>query len=505
MQLRDFPCDTGDLMNIALIIPNNSPEGQQSFYDSGFYSTFLFSKKYISCRLAIPTLAALTPREHRVRIFDENVGKIDYTWEADLAGISVLTMFAPRAYEICERYREKGVRTILGGIHPSMLPEEALGHCDSVVIGEAEEVWPVLLRDAASGHLKRVYRAAGPVDLTCSPVPVRAGLDRSRYLSDVVQTTKGCPFDCEFCCVHVFDGRRARSKSVEQVVQEIRDIQSHAGTYKRKKSIFFADDNIIANRDFAERLFAALNPLDIDWMCQASMNISQEEHLLKRMRESGCGAIFIGFESLRADSLDQMHKTINRRYDHGEVIQRIQSHGMLVQASFIFGYDSDSPAVFDELVDFVRRTRLFAPVINILTPFPGTRLFERLERQGRILHRDWSQYDTKHVVFAPARMSPEELLEGYRRVIKEMYSFDSILERLRHYWHVDFWKEHNAVDPVRLRYRLLFAIRLCTLFASGNMERSRFIAKILPRVFDKRVRVSSILSLMAYNEFARSL
>jgi len=491
-------------MKIAFIIPNSNSEGQQSFYDYAFYSTFLLSKKYISCRLAIPTLAALTPQEHEVRVFDENVDRIDYAWNPDLVGISVLTMFAPRAYEICKRYREKGVRTVLGGIHPSMLPDEALEHCDSVLIGEAEEIWPTLLRDAAGGNLKRVYRAAGPVDLTRSPVPVRAGLNRYRYLSDVVQTTKGCPFDCEFCCVHAFDGRRVRNKSVEQVVREIRDIQSHASTYKRKKSIFFADDNIVANREFAEPLFAALKPLNINWMCQASMNISGEEHLLRLMRESGCGAIFIGFESLHADNLDQMHKVVNRRYDYAEVIRRIQSHGMLVQASFILGYDSDSPAVFDELVGFIRENRLFAPVINILTPFPGTKLFERLEKQGRILHRDWGRYDTKHVVFSPAQMSPDELLDGYRQVIKEIYSFDSILERLRHYWRIDFWKEHNAVDPVRFRYRLLFAIRLCTLFASRNVERTRFIARILPSVFDKRVRVSSILSLMAYNNFACS-
>jgi radical SAM superfamily enzyme YgiQ (UPF0313 family) len=502
--LSDFCFETGHLMKVALIIPTGGPEGTKSFYDYAFYSTFLLSKKYISCRLAIPTLAALTPPEHEIRVFDENVEEIDYTWGADLVGISVMTMFAPRAYEICKRYRAQGVKTVLGGIHPAMLPKEALEHCDSVVIGEAEEVWPAVLHDVQAGRLKRVYQASQPTDLTRSPVPVRTHLARHRYLSDIVQTTKGCPFQCEFCCVHAFDGNRIRNKAVEQVVREIQDIQGLGTKYKKKKSIFFADDNIIANKEFARDLFRALKPLNLNWMCQASMNLSQEEELLTLMRESGCGAVFIGFESLSAGNLDLMHKIVNRRYDYAEVIRRIQSHGILIQASFIVGYDEDSVSVFGELIDFIKENHLFAPVINLLTPFPGTKLFERLEAQGRILHKDWSRYDTKHVVFVPARMTPEELLDGYRRVSREVYAFSSILERLNHYWDIDFWKEHNAVDPVRFKYRMLFALRLCTLLASRNVERSRFIARILPRVFDRRVRVSSLLALMAYNDSAYS-
>jgi radical SAM superfamily enzyme YgiQ (UPF0313 family) len=256
---------------------------------------------------------------------------------------------------------------------------------------------------------------------------------------------------------------------------------------------------------FARELVDALEPLQINWMCQASVNVAQDEDLLRRMRRSGCGAVFVGFESISTENLDQMHKAVNRRHDYAQVIDAIQSHGMLVQASFILGYDSDSPETFDQLIDFVGRHHLFAPVFNILTPFPGTKLFQRLEDQGRILHRDWSRYDTRHVVFVPALMSPNELSDGYRKVARQVYSFQSILERLRHYWRIDFWKEHNRVDPVKLKYRLLFAMRLCTFLASHNTERVKFIAGLLPRVFDPRVRVSSILALMAYNDFAYSL
>jgi radical SAM superfamily enzyme YgiQ (UPF0313 family) len=492
-------------VKIALVVPRTGAEGQKSFYDYAFYSEFLLSKKYISCLLAIPMLAALTPAKHEVRVFDENVDGIDYDWPADLAALSVMTMFAPRAYEICAQYRARGIRTVLGGIHPSVLPEEALEHCDTVVIGEAEQTWPAVLQDADVDRLKRTYRADRPADLACSPAPDRTPLARHRYFSENIQTTKGCPFSCEFCSVHAFDGQRIRHKTVQQVVREIRDVQTSPSRYKKKKAVFFADDNLIADMGFARELIKALEPLQINWMCQASVNVAQDDELLRQMRRSGCGAIFVGFESISSETLGQMNKAVNKRHDYAQVIGAIQSHGMLVQPSFILGYDSDSSETFDQLIDFVRGHHLFAPVFNILTPFPGTRLFQRLEDQGRILHRDWSLYDTRHVVFKPAGMSPDELLAGYRSVVQEVYSFESILERLRHYWHIDFWKEHNKLDAVKLKYRLLFALRLCTLLASHNAERSSFITRMLPRVFNRHVRVSSILAQMAYNDFAYSL
>ncbi len=492
-------------MKIALVIPKNSSDTEKSFYDYKFYSTFLLSRRYISYLLAIPTLAALTPPKYEVRVFDENIEEIDYTWEADIAGISVRTMFAERAYTISETYRKRGVKTVLGGIHPSMCPEEALQYCDSAVIGEAEDVWSKLLQDAEEGHLKRRYKADQFTDLKASPMPDRSCLSKQRYLSDIVQTTKGCPFHCEFCSVYAFDGQKVRTKTVEQVIREIQDINSSRIKYKKKKAIFFADDNIIANKRFARELFLALKSYHINWMCQASINISKEDELLKLMRESGCGAIFIGFESVSEENLASMHKEINRRYNYLEAIKTIHAYGMLVHSSFIIGYDCDSQATFDELIDFIQESNLLMPLINILTPFPGTELFKRLEAEGRILHKDWSKYDTKHVVFSPASMSPEELLEGYKRIVRTVYSFDSIVKKLNYYWNLDFWKGSNELDPVKFRYRLLFALRLCTLLLSRHRDRSKFIMKILPHVFNKRVRISTILALMAYNDFAYTL
>ena len=171
----------------------------------------------------------------------------------------------------------------------------------------------------------------------------------------------------------------------------------------------------------------------------------------------------------------------------------------------LVGYDFDSKEAFDELIGFIRESKLLMPLINVLTPFPGTELFKRLEEEGRIIHKDWSKYDSRHVVFSPSKMSPEELFNEYRRIVRAVYSFTAIMARLQYYWDIDFWRRSNEIDPVKLGYRLLFALRLCTLLISPNLERSKFIIKILPKVLNKRVRVSTILTLMAYNDFAYTL
>lgn len=491
------------IMKIALVIPKNSSDTGKSFYDYKFFSGFLLSKKYFSYLLAIPTLVALTPPDHEIRVFDENIEDIDYDWGADLAGITVRTMFAKRAYQISESFRKRGVKTVLGGIHPSMCSEEALQHCDSVVIGEAEEVWTDLLYDARNSGMKRIYKAGQKADLTKFPVPLRTRLKRERYLLDIVQTTKGCPFHCEFCSVHAFDGQKIRSKSVDQVLEEIKDINDSDGKYK-KKAFLFADDNILSNRKFACELFSKLKQHDLNWSCQASINISRDDEILGLMRDAGCGAVFIGLESVSEDNLSRMDKGVNRKHDYIKAINKIQSCGMLVQGSFILGYDFDTEASFDELIHFIDETHMLMPLINILTPFPGTKLFERLEKEGRILNKDWNKYDAKSVVISPSLMTPDELLEGHRRVLREVYSFDAIFKKLEYYWGINFWKRSNEKNPIKLKYRLLFALRLCTLLFSLNFKRSGFILKILPRVFQKRVRISTILTLMAYNDYAYS-
>jgi len=384
-----------------------------------------------------------------------------------------------------------------------MCTEEALQHGDTVVVGEAEQVWADVVEDARKGQLKRTYQANERADLTTVPTPNRSLLRRSSYFADVIQTTKGCPFECEFCSVHAYDGQQIRHRTVDQVIREITEIRG-PGTTHRKRSFFFADDNIIADKGFARELFTALKPYRLNWSCQASINIAREDELLKLMKESGCGAILVGLESISEANLSAMSKKINLKNDYRDAIRKIQSYEILVHSSFILGYDFDTHDSFDELIAFIEEAELLMPLINILTPFPGTKLFRRFEEAGRISHKDWGKYDTKTIVFTPAGMTPDELMAGYKRVIRHAYSFDTIYRRLNQYWDMDFWRHSNLVDPIRYKYRLLFALRLGTLLFSLNGKRSKFILKILPWIFHKRVRISTILSLMAYNDYAYS-
>jgi len=483
-------------VKIALIIPKNGTETKKGIFEHDFLRRLLFSKKYASYLLAIPTIAALTPEEHEVRVFDENIEDIDYGWGADLAGISVRTMFAMRAYEIADEFRRRGVKTVLGGIHASMCTEESMEHADSVVVGEAEEVWRTLLNDAKNGTLKRTYVSPGHCDVTAFGPPDRSVLKRDMYFFDLLQTTKGCPFHCEFCSVHAFDGTQIRSKTVEQVIREIEDMQ---GGGKRKKYIFFADDNIIGNKKFARELFKALIPYNLEWGCQASINVSKDDEILQLMKDSGCRSICIGLESVSAKNLEQMSKGVNLRHDYAEAIRKIQSYGINPIGSFILGYDFDTPESFDELIDFIEETNLLVPSVNILTPYPGTKLFKRLEAEGRILHRDWSKYVRNNVVFKHPTMSREELFQGYRRVLRRVYSYDAIRRKLKYYREIGFWDGEAHESLMR---RALAAARLVTLLFSRDTERSKFILRILPAILGGRVKAPLIFLLMANNDFA---
>jgi radical SAM superfamily enzyme YgiQ (UPF0313 family) len=490
-------------MKIALVIPRNVSENEKSYYDYKFFSKFMLTRIYYSYMLAIPTLASLTPSGNEIRVFDENIEDLDYGWKPDLVGISVSTMLAKRAYQISATFRKLGAKTVLGGIHPSMCPEESIQHCDAVVVGEAEKVWHTVLEDAQNGRLAKTYKADALVDLSTISPPDRSLIQRNKYINDFVQTTKGCPFHCEFCSVHAFDGQKIRNKPVENVVEEIKGLNLASGRYKSKgKAIFFADDNIIANIPYARTLFEALRPLNVKWGCQASINLAQHEDLMGLMREAGCGSVFIGFESISEKNLSAMSKNVNMRHNYMEAINRIQSHGLLILGSFIVGYDFDTRDSFDELIHFIDKANILEPVINILTPFPGTRLFQRFEAEGRIIHKDWSKYDTKHVVFKPVNMTPEELLAGYEKVNKSVYSFDHMYRKFKHFGDTGFWLDQNEADPIKLQYRILFALRMFSLLFSSQGERSKFIIRVMPKIFSKRYRITKILQLLAYNDHA---
>jgi radical SAM superfamily enzyme YgiQ (UPF0313 family) len=368
-------------------------------------------------------LAALVPPDWQVRLVDENVEEIEWDPLPDLAAVSVMTPLAPRGYAIADRFRRSGVPVVLGGIHPTMMPEEAAAHADSVVLGEAEGTWPQVLADARSGRLQPVYRAPGLVNLEGLAIPRRELLRRKAYFFiNTTQTTRGCPFDCDFCSVTSFYGRSYRVRPVPEVLAEIERME--------RSFVFFVDDNIVGRPGYAKQLFRELAPLKIKWFSQAALSIVRDRELLDLARDSGCKGLFIGFESLSQKTLYAMGKSANRAAEYREAVRALHDEGIGIQGSFIFGSDHDDAAVFDDVLRFIEKTHLEAALFSILTPFPGTRIYTRMLEQNRIIDTDWGNYDMNHVVFQPRGMSPRMLQEGFNRAYRRLYGWRSIATRL---------------------------------------------------------------------------
>ncbi len=373
--------------------------------------------------LALTTVAALTGSDWYVSIVDENTQHLDFSVLPDLAAISLMTPLAKRGYEIADMLRERGVPVVLGGIHPTMMKDEAKTHADAVVIGEAEGVWSQLLADFRQGNLKPFYKANCFCSLNELRNPRRDLLDRNSYFFvNTTQTTRGCPFDCEFCSVTSFYGRTYRVRPIEEIVNEI---SRWKGGF-----VFFVDDNIAGIPSYAKELFRALVPLEIKWFSQASLRIVKDRELLALAQRSGCKGLFIGFESLSQESLRAIGKSMNFVNEYKEGVKLIHDHGIGIQGSFIFGTDNDDQSVFSDVLRFIERTHLEAALFSILTPFPGTKIQRTLQREHRIIHYDWERYDMNHVVFEPKRMTPEELQDGFNWAYKRLYGYKSILTRL---------------------------------------------------------------------------
>jgi radical SAM superfamily enzyme YgiQ (UPF0313 family) len=379
-------------------------------------------------RLSLATVAALFPRDSRIEIINDSIEEIDYNENVDLVGITSITATAPRAYEIADKFRKKGVTVIMGGMHVSALPEEARKHADAVVIGEAEGQIKPLVKDFKNGKLKKFYRCQKRPDLTKIPLP-RTDLyeKKNPYYKEMhlIQTTRGCPFNCDFCTVTHFFGQTYRTRAVEDIVREIK-------TVSRRTLIFFVDDNIAGNLRYAKKLFKALIPLNIKWFGQASLVLSKNRELLKLAARSGCISLFMGIESISQSSLKEVGKSMNKVSEYKESIKIIQDHGIAIIGAFIFGFDSDDKSIFEETVSFIEKSQIELPSLAILTPLPGTRLYDKMEQQGRIIERDWSKYTVGEVVFQPKRLTPEELQGGYYWSRKQLSSLKSIVKRTFH-------------------------------------------------------------------------
>ena len=379
--------------------------------------------KYKFPPLGLLTIAAATPPGFTVEFVDENVTSIDFGTSAAIIAISVMTPLAPRAYATAARFRELGKTVILGGIHVSLLPEEAERWCDAVVVGEGEEIWPEVLADWRAGRLKRRYTVGDLLNIEGPyPVPRRDLLRRGCYITrSTIQMVRGCPFDCEFCSVTAFSGRKFRHRPLDAFVDEFRALED--------RFVFVVDDNILSNKALAGALFDRLRGSGKWWGSQVTINVADDTALLDKMAAAGCKSLFIGFESLDQANLDQVGKRFVKAHKNADRIKAIQDRGIGILGSFIVGLDNDTEAVFDDQYEFINRNRLEAFLISVLTPFPGTHLARRMEAEGRILSRDWSRYDMNTVVFQPRHFTPERLQERYTELNRALYSLGSIARR----------------------------------------------------------------------------
>jgi radical SAM superfamily enzyme YgiQ (UPF0313 family) len=376
--------------------------------------------------MSLMQLAALTPQNHDVFIVDEEIQVIDFEMKVDLAGITMLTRNANRGYEIADRLRERGVKVILGGMHATAVPEEATLHADAVVMGEAEEVWPQLLKDAERGSLRRFYRGENLCQMRNMPIPRQDLLNKQKYLStNLIQTSRGCPNRCSFCSIHLISGREYRYRPVAEVISEIEAF--------RNPLALFVDDNIVGNKEHARELFNAMIPLKIIWTAQATLSVARDGELLRLASRSGCRYFLIGFESLSDKNIMTIGKTAtNKVSEYAELVKKIHDHGIGIAGTFIVGLDDDDSSVFERTADFIEANSIDAPTVGVLTPYPGSPLFNKLKMEGRLLHRDWQQYSHTRgkVVFRPRLMTAEQLEEGHRLVGQRLFSTKSIFNRL---------------------------------------------------------------------------
>ena len=371
--------------------------------------------------LSLKQVAAATPPEWEVLLADEVHEDIPFDGSFDLVGITAMTHQAVRAYEIADRFRQRGVPVVLGGIHPTVLPEEARQHADAVVIGEAEPVWTRLLDDLQTGRLAPFYRSVPQGDRLDIPWSRRDFLAGRTYLTtQTLQASRGCPYDCPFCTVTPYFGRTFRYRDPDDILAELR-------SFDRRLTVLL-DDNILGDPERAKPILRGMADLGLRWGGQANLRFAEDPELVGLLAKSGCIGIFVGIESVAGSQAN--HPKTGSRTRQADLIKRVRDAGIVLEASMIFGFDDHDESVFETTVRYVEECAPSIPTFHILTPYPGTALFRQFDREGRMLHKEWQCYDHNQVVFRPRLMTPEQLYQGWRAARREVYRWPSIISRV---------------------------------------------------------------------------
>lgn len=400
-------------MKIGLL----SPAMKDAYWKPGERSIFLFPP------LSLMAIAGATPRQHEVEIQDESVAEFDLTRRYDLVGITCNTAVSTRAYDLADRIRGLGIPVVMGGFHPTIMPDEVLKHADAVVIGEGEGIWPKVLADVEAGKLATRYKADSALNPAAIPEPRHDTINLKNYVFPyVVQATRGCPWSCSFCASSLMWGRRFRHRPVSNVIREISQF--------RKRFFIFLDDNLFTQDDYSVELMKGLIPLKKYWVTQTDATLARNPYLIRLAAKAGCLAVLIGFESVVTANSPEIGKGCGNIEKHKEVVSILHRNGILVQGSFIIGFDGDTKEVFDQLLEFCHEVKIDTANFCLLTPLPGTRSYDLMRQEDRIIIDDWMYYNRETVVFKPKNLTARELIEGRLKLYREFYSLPSFLRRM---------------------------------------------------------------------------
>lgn len=380
-------------------------------------------KIHMAPPLGLYTIASILRTDHRVVVENENIQDITYDDHPDIVGITVTVDAFPRAVDIARKFRGSGVKVVAGGIHittaAQSIPSDSF---DVLCIGAAEGTWPDIVKDFKTGKLKSIYRCSPSMCGRDIISPAYDMLRTDEYLyCNVVHTSRGCPFRCDFC-YNSSEERRYINRPIEDVMKDIQAVNS--------KHVMFIDDNFIGNISWTYELLERLKLLHIKWNAAVSINVVETPGLLDKMKESGCQSLFIGFESINQNSICDVHKIQNDTSSYNAAVRTIHDRGIMINASFVFGLDGDTKETFQHTLDWIVENRIETVTSHIFTPYPGTRLYDDLKKAGRILTSDLSLYNTAHVVFSPLGMTEDELHEGYLWIYKKVYSIKNIMRRM---------------------------------------------------------------------------